>query len=370
MAVKDSFDVAGEPTRHGSNATPPGPVQADDPTVSRLREAGAVIIGKTTMPELAIFGFTESAASGVTRNPWNPQRSPGGSSGGGAVAVATGMAPLALATDGLGSIRIPSAFCGVFGVKPTPGRVPTHTPAWHGLLVAGPIASTVRDAALMLDVLAGTGDLRAAQPPPQKLRIALSTKSPAFIARPSAEIRDSVNATAAILRDAGHSLIEADPPYPATLANLVLRMWTAVVATNARELRWEALEKRTRTMAGLGRRFGPPSPAAIEAWASRAGSWFRDFDALLMPTVAKTSIPAGTWTGKGFLSTLLPQVLAYPYTGAWNMAGFAAASVPVGVARDGVPIGVQLVVPSGREATLLSLAVQLEAVRPWPRLKD
>ena len=370
VAIKDNFNVAGEPTRMGSAATPSTPAPSDDEVVRRLRAAGAVVIGKTTMPELAIFGFTESAAFGVTRNPWNLDRSPGGSTGGGAVAVATGMVPLALATDGLGSIRGPSTFCGVFGLKPTRARLPLMlglTEHWYGLSVTGPIAWSVKDAALMVDVLGVTTDFRNIQPTAKRLRIAVSTKSPSFIAKPSPEVAGAVHATAALLRQAGHSLTEANPPYPATLANDILRWWTAGVAQDAQRLNWTALEPRTRAMVRIGRRIGPAPRKVMDRWSAVALRWFDSYDLALMPCTAKASIPASGWTGRGFVSTALKQIRALPYNAPWNVAGFPAASIPAGIGSDGVPLSVQVVAPPNHEGVILSLALQLEELRPWQR---
>ena len=168
VAVKDNVDVAGAPTRHGSAATPAEPARADDELVRRLRAAGCVVIGKTQMPELAIWPFTEPQASAATRNPWDTERTPGGSTGGGAAALASGMAALALGSDGGGSIRIPAACCGVVGLKPGPAVVPLAGGAdihWHGLTVFGPLARTVSDAAAALTVLAGQPS-----PPPRRCR--------------------------------------------------------------------------------------------------------------------------------------------------------------------------------------------------------
>ena len=184
VAIKDDVDVAGEVTACGSAGHRPA-VTSDAAAVCRLRAAGAVIIGKTNVPELMMFPYTESLTFGATRNPWNPNRTPGGSSGGSAVAVAAGLAPLALGSDGGGSIRIPSSWCGLFGLKPQRDRVSLdpHDDAWHGLSVNGPIARSVVDAALFLDatttVPAPEGEfVAAATRAPGKLRIALSTKVP------------------------------------------------------------------------------------------------------------------------------------------------------------------------------------------------
>jgi amidase len=371
VSIKDNFDVAGEPTRQGSAATSATPAQSDDEAVRRLRVAGAVVIGKTTMPELAIYGFTESAAFGITRNPWNAACSPGGSSGGAAVSVATGMAALALATDGLGSIRIPSTFCGVFGLKPTRGRLPLMrdlTEHWYGLSVSGPIAATVKDAALMFDVLGDTTDFRDVSVSPKALRIALSTKSPTFLARPAPAVNNAVRASAAALRDSGHSVTEADPPYPLTLPNHVLRLWMAGVAQDAEKLEWNWLEFRTKTMARLGKRIGAGSTNVLRVWAHKATRWFESFDVALIPSVARTSIPAGGWSGRGLMSTTLSNVRALPFAAPWNAAGFPAASVPAGIGPEGVPLSVQVVAPARNEALVLSVAALLEQLRPWQRL--
>ncbi|HZG91071.1 MAG TPA: amidase, partial [Pseudonocardia sp.] len=185
VAVKDNVDVAGYPTRHGSAATPDRPARRDDELVRRLRAAGAVVIGKTRMPELAIWGFTHSAL-GTTRNPHDPGRDPGGSSGGSAAAVAAGMATLALGTDGGGSIRIPAGYCGVVGLKPgrdvvpLPGGADEH---WCGLSVVGPLARTAADAALMFDVLAGRSRPAEDGGAPWPARVALSLRSPLPVGR-------------------------------------------------------------------------------------------------------------------------------------------------------------------------------------------
>jgi amidase len=370
VAIKDNFNVAGEPTRLGSAATSSMPVESDDELVRRLRTAGAVVIGKTTMPELAIFGFTESEAFGITRNPWNRERSPGGSTGGGAAAVAGGMAALALGSDGLGSIRGPSNFCGVFGLKPSRGLLPLMgeaTEHWYGLSVTGPIATTVRDAALMLDVLAASHSYRDVRLPTQPLRIALALKTPTFLAKLAPAVAMAVSESAAVLRAAGHAVTDADPPYPLTLGNAALRLWLAGVAQDAQALDWNALEKRTRTMARLGQRLGPGSRSVLAEWAAKASGWFRDFDVALIPVAAVPALPAEGWAGRGFVSTAMAQIKALPYAAPWNIAGFPAAAVPIGTGPEGVPIAVQVVAPAGAEALILSVAAQLEQLHPWQR---
>ena len=189
---------------------PTGPARAQDAeVVRRLREAGAVILGKTAVPEMMLWSFTETLAYGATRNPWNTDYTPGGSSGGSGSAVAAGLAPMALGSDGMGSIRIPSTWCGLFGIKPQRDRVPLapHDDAWTGLSVNGPMARSVEDAALFLDVTApGNGFVAAAKRPPGQLRIALSTKvPPPLTARVGKAQRSAVEEAGALLRQLGHN---------------------------------------------------------------------------------------------------------------------------------------------------------------------
>src|SRR6478609_9512811 len=207
IALKDSTDLAGEQTTLGTDGFP-DPATADSEMVRRLREAGAIVVGKTLLPELAICGFTESATFGVTRNPWNEQRTPSGSSGGSAAAGAAGLVPIASASDGAGSIRIPAASCGLFGLKPQRGRISLapHREHWNGLSVDGCVSRTVLDTALWLDVTSGGSEEPGAPPPPQrpfveaaktppgKLRIAYSTVPPRAAAPPtvSALAKDAV----------------------------------------------------------------------------------------------------------------------------------------------------------------------------------
>ncbi|HUZ51752.1 MAG TPA: amidase family protein [Streptosporangiaceae bacterium] len=371
VAIKDNVDVAGEPTRMGSAATPPSPAEADDELVARLRAAGCVVIGKTQLPELAIWPFTEPAAAAATRNPWNRSRTPGGSTGGGAAAVAAGLAAIALGSDGGGSIRIPAACCGLFGLKPAPGLVPLSgglAEHWLGLSAFGPLARTVADAALMLDVLAGTTSYRDPNPPERPLRIAFSARHPLVGARADQATRAALDEAAGLLRDAGHDLVPQSPPYPPTLGLRFNSRWLAGIAQDASGLDRSALEPRTRKMAALGARLSSRArPASADRFASQAADWFTGYDVLMTPTLTRTARPVGTWDGKGWVATML-SVANWIYTPPWNLAGLPAASVPFGQDEDGVPIGLQLVGPAGSEATLLSLASQIEHLRPWPRL--
>src|SRR4051794_1896153 len=232
VAVKDDTDVAGVPTARGTAASDLTPRPADAEAVRRLRAAGAVIVGKTNVPELMMWPWSEGVSFGAVRNPWALDRTPGGSSGGSGAAVAAGLCGVALGTDGAGSIRIPAAFCGVFGIKPQRGRVPTDqgtSDGWHGLNVAGPLARTVADAALFLDVVADGapegGFAGAAAREPGRLRVAVSTNlPPGTVARLGGEQRRAVEETAELLRSLGHEVVERDVDYgTAGIANVLPR---------------------------------------------------------------------------------------------------------------------------------------------------
>src|SRR5215217_6037863 len=222
IGVKDVEDVTGEVTRWGTDAFTK-PAAQDSELVRRVRAAGAVIIGKTNCPELAIMGETEGPAFGITRNPWNTGRSPGGSSGGSAAAVAAGLCAAATASDGAGSIRIPASNCGLVGLKPTRDRIPLGPlkEHWYGLSVAGFEVRGVRDAALLMSVGAADADLRDSfSAPPGKLRVAVSTR-PALPLPVHADVKRVVDETADRLGSLGHELERSDPPYPPVSAAIV-----------------------------------------------------------------------------------------------------------------------------------------------------
>src|SRR5215203_3990270 len=228
IAIKDEVDVVGEINTHGTDAFTE-PAKADSEVVRRLREAGAIILGLTLLPEMAICGFSESATYGVTRNPWDPQRSPGGSSGGSGTAVAAGLAAIGSAGDGAGSIRIPAASCGLFGLKPSRGRVSLapQTEGWRGLAVEGCLSRSVLDTALWLDVVSGGSSEDEAPPAPErsfveavkqspgKLRVAYSTLAPRAAAPPtvSGEVKQAVADAAELLRSLGHETQQRDPDW-------------------------------------------------------------------------------------------------------------------------------------------------------------
>ena len=372
VAIKDNVDVAGEVTTHGSAAYGE-PAQADDEQVRRLREAGAIVIGKTHLPELAIWPQTESEAWGITRNPWDTDRTPGGSSGGSSAAVAAGLVGGGLATDGGGSIRIPAACCGLVGLKTQRGRVPlAGGEHWHGLSVAGSVTRHTIDTALWLDVVAGERSFaEAARSAPGKLRIALSLKSPVRGMKVKEPVRDGVEQVAGVLRSLGHDVREADPDYGEIRPFFVPR-WTRGIYDDVRAMpRPEALEKRTRATARLG---GGPLGERANRWARgkeedrarRINAIFDDHDVVLTPQMSHLPRPAGRYQGKGVVGSINTATPTAAFTTVWNVTGQPAMSVPAPEPHESLPLAVQLVGRPNDEATLISLAAQLEAEVRWP----
>jgi amidase len=368
VAIKDNVDVAGHPTRHGSGATSADPVAADDLLVRRLKEAGAIVVGKTRLPELAIWGFTESVALGGTRNPRHPARNAGGSTGGGAAAVAAGMVPLALGSDGGGSLRIPTANCGVVGLKPARGAIPLAgglAEHWYGCSVNGPITTTVADAALAVDILAADTSWRGTGSAAAPLRVAVSLRSPSPVGPAGTAARAGLRRAAELATAAGHTVVRRDPPYGLTLATIWVEKWLAGIAEEVERLALplDRLEPRTRGMAARGdrlRRAGKPSAEPGEKWRRTALDWFADVDVLLSPVIAQPAPPMGWGNRTGYWRAYLNGARTTPYTQAWNVAGFPAMSLPLAGGPADEPWSVQLVAIPGREASLLALAADLE----------
>jgi amidase len=385
VAIKDEVDVAGEINTHGTDGFTE-PAKADCEMVRRLREAGAIVIGLTLLPEMAICGFTESATYGVTRNPWNPQRTPGGSSGGSGSAVAAGLVPIASAGDGAGSIRIPAASCGLFGLKPSRGRVSLapNLEGWHGLAVEGCLSRSVIDTALWLDVVSGGSREpeapapperpfgEAAKTPPGKLKVAWSTLPPRAAAPPTVDddAKGAVADAVTLLSGLGHEVAQRDPAW-GNIGNNITARFLGGVADTVREVPHpERLERRTR---GFGR-LGSILPRSLyekarnegrAADAARVNAIFDDYDVLLMPVMGGTALPVRRWEGKRALQTVLGMSRFYPYCVPWNHLGNPAMAVPAGISAEGMPLSIQIIGRRGEEATLLSLAAQIEAERPW-----
>ncbi len=374
VAIKDNVDVAGQTTPIGTSANP-GVKGADATVVSRLRDAGAVIIGKTHVPELCITCFTETLTFGATRNPWDPTRTPGGSSGGSGAAVAAGLAGVALGSDGAGSIRIPAAWNGLFGIKPQRDRVSLApvTESWHGMSVYGPIARTVADAARFLDVVADTGTTftDAVGRPTGPLRVALVTNLPqGIVAKPSADALRALEETAEHLRALGHSVTETTLDYGPAAGPAVLARYLGGIAQDFDALPHpERAERRTRGFARMGRPFTPGLVAkAVRAGddvAARIARTFEQADVIMTPGPARPPFRIGELQGRSAFRTMNAMLARVPYYATWNATGQPAASVPAGFDHDGLPLAVQLVGRPHDEATLLALAAQLEQARPW-----
>ena len=376
VAIKDDADVAGEVTAWGTDAYGP-PKRVDSDVVTRLRRAGAIVIGKTHVPEMTLWPWTASRTWGITRNPWDPRRTPGGSSGGSAVAVATGMCGVALGSDGGGSIRYPSALTGLFGIKPQRNRVPlgpAHLDAWNGLTAYGPLVRTVADAAAFLDA---TGDdlpvggfTAALAVPLEPLRIAVSFEPPpGSFTRLTGERRAALEDTAALLRSQGHHVFEQEVDYGlAAMWNVSVRYIAGLHHDVATMDRPERLERNTRRLAALGGRFphGWVSSARTRerAIAARMNRSFERADLVLTPMVAGAPPRISEIVDRGLIRSLHRSNVA-AWAAPWNAIGQPAASVPAGFDSEGLPLAVQLCARSGDESTLLRVAAQLETARPW-----
>ncbi|WP_030675734.1 amidase [Streptomyces sp. NRRL B-1347] len=383
IAVKDDTDVAGEPTAFGCPGDFP-PKARDAEAVRRLQAAGAVVVGKTNTCELGQWPFTEGPAFGDTRNPWNTGHTPGGSSGGSAAAVAAGLVPVALGSDGAGSVRIPAAWTHLVGIKPQRGRISTWPwpEAFNGITVNGPLARTVADAALLLDAASGNHQddphqpsviraADAARREPGRLRVALSLRTP-FTATPKrlhplvrAKVVDLADRLAAL----GHDVEEANPRYGQIGLAFVPRA-TAGVADWVREVPDpDLLDPRTKEAARLGRLLGG-APLRLSRRAEvtlqrRVGAVFDTYDVVLAPTTATPPPPVGALAKLSSWRTDQAMIAACPYAWPWNVLGWPGVNVPAGRVAGGLPVGAQLLGPAGSEPLLISLAAQLEADRRW-----
>lgn len=383
VAIKEELDVAGCVTTYGGmgNSTP---AAEDGEVVRRLRAAGAVVVGKTHMPEFGAFPYTESAAHGYTRNPWRTSFSPGGSSGGTAAAVASGMVPIGMGGDGGGSIRIPASYCGLFGLKPQRGRVTTapHPHLWWALGTVGPLTRTVLDSAIVYDVIRGhlptdrwqAGEVgsftEAAGRDPGRLRIGWSVASPIPGVRPHHDHVAAVRDTARRLSDLGHEVREVDPHYPDDTAAFTPQFFAGIRTEADAVEHYGRLERRTRETYRLGTWVTPKViDAALrqsERVSAKANRVFDSLDVLLTPSTANRPPRVGVLDRTGTVRASLKSLPAIAYAAIWNVAGNPACSVPSGTGSDGLPVGIQLVGPTNGEERLLSLAAQLERARPWP----
>lgn len=385
VAFKDELDIAGRVAHHGSKAYDQ-PAEANAVAVQRILDAGAITLGTTNLPELAICGFTESEASGDTRNPWDPGRTPGGSSGGSAAAVAAGLVGAASASDGAGSIRIPGSLTGLFGLKPQRGRISLMPEAehWYGMSVTGCLTRRVVDTALWLDIAQGPapGDahtpprptgtyMSAAMAPPTSLRIGTAMKPVRGVVPPIMDgLADEAMARAATaLTGLGHRLRESKIDY-GNSGNAMIALYLRGVSQHVDHVPHpELLEPRTRQFARLGdripERFLHNALRDRDKYTTRLNALFDDVDVLITP-VTGTAIPmVGQWRGKGAVRTLLGMSRRWPFTAIWNYTGQPAATIPVGLSDDGLPMSVMAIAPPNREDLLLSLAGQLEPALGW-----
>jgi amidase len=397
IAIKDLIAITeGVRTTFGSAAMADWIPDHDSALVRRLREAGAIVVGKTNLPEFGILPVSEPDLFGPCRNPWDTSRTPGGSSGGSASAVASGMVPLAHGNDGGGSIRIPASCCGLVGLKPSRGRVslgPDLTEFVGGIAVDGCLSRTVADTALVLDIISGyePGDPYWAPPPsnpfseaparePGKLRIALAATAPLGI-----PVHEHCAAAAreagALLESLGHEVDEAIPEWDdeGYIDNFIT-IWTAGTGEEihtygrlyGQELDVSKLEPLTQEMleisSGLSAVDYLRALEYLQRLARRIMRFWNDHDVLLTPTLAQPPLPIGALRpkeGEPQMKMLENSAGFVPLTPLWNVTGQPAISLPLSMSPDGLPIGVQLVGPPAGEELLLSLAAQLETASPW-----
>ena len=357
VAFKDEVDLAGRVTRHGTNAYDK-PAAANSVHVQRILDAGAIALGVTNLPELAICGFTESAATGDTRNPWHTSRTPGGSSGGSAAAVAAGLVGAASASDGAGSIRIPAAFTGIVGLMPQRGRISLmpEDQHWYGLSRTGCLSRRVVDTALWLDIAAGPAPGDAHVPPafdgsyvtaatkhPPRLRIATSLVPPRSIVPPiiddcstrrGGRSRRPSPGSRSYHRRANTQLQERGQRDPGALHPRYPAHYETVPHP-------DRLERRTRGVARYGRIIPDRVVRTVlehrEVHARRINEIFDDVDILLTPVAGTAPVEIGHWRGRGALRTVLGMGRVYPFTAVWNYTGQPAIAVPAGLSADALP---------------------------------
>ena len=383
--IKDLENARGFITTQGSPLhAHDAPADFDDVHIERLKAAGAIVVGKTNTPEFGLVPYTDNEVFGVTRNPWNLERTPGGSSGGSSAALASGMLALATASDGGGSIRIPACYTGLYGLKPSFGRVPIaprRHDAWMDTSVYGPLTRTVADAALLMDVMAGPDDRdrntlpaeprsygeRLAEPLP-RLRIAFNRTL--GVTRLQTDVEREVEAAAAVFRELGHEVEENQDAIPETG-----RFWNDVNSWNNVATHWHDYTTRHDEYGemvvqmldhGLGldaERMGTflELRQTITAWTAQL---FGDYDLLLTPTLPTEAFDAAgpiprTLYGEKFAAI----ALTYPF----NFSGHPAASVPAGLTDAGLPCGLQIVGPRFRDDLVLRASLAYEGARPWDR---
>ena len=394
IAIKNNRSVAGLRFTLGCSLLEDNVGDYDHNVTRRLRQAGFVIVGTTTLPEFGILPVTEARAFGPTRNPWDLDRTPGGSSGGAAAAVTAGIVPVAHGNDGGGSIRIPAACCGLVGLKPARGRVsPAPGLGDSALGIEGVLTRTVADTAAILDVLAGyeLGDATWAPPPaepfalaatraPGNLRIAATTRPPASEATVDPMCARAVYEASELLRSLGHEVIEVDPPWKAeelrelfgvVFSNYIALSIAGAGAIAGRELVAEDVEPMSWAIFSMINKLGAltatQSAVQLQAVARGLVSFLAGYDALLTPALAQRPLPLGSLdtAAPEPMSTFTRSGLFSPFTPIFNATGQPGISLPLFEGEDGLPLGVQIVGRPAGEGALLALAAQLEDARPW-----
>jgi Asp-tRNA(Asn)/Glu-tRNA(Gln) amidotransferase A subunit family amidase len=386
IPVKDLNLVEGMPFTMGSKTLKDFVAPIDDYVTQSLKNAGATIMGKTATPEFGLPCYTETDIAPPARTPWDTTKSAGGSSGGAAAAVAAGMAPAAQGNDGGGSIRIPSSVCGLFGIKPTRGRV-SHGPIMPdlaGLAINGPIARTVEDAALLLDVLTGNhpGDMYFLPRPPasfqqeantpqtKRLRIARTLAHPVEGAPVHEDCVAAYEDASRLLESLGHEVIDVDPPFSPDAVEHFETLWYAMatLAPVAPEQEHQ-LRNLTRYLRDKGKKLTANqlmnAQAALQATTRQALTQLDEYDALLTPTLAQPPAPVGWFSEDDPAKGFEQQKAFTPYTAVSNVSGQPAVNVPLYWNEQNLPIGVMLAGRMTEEATLIRLSRQLEQARPW-----
>ncbi|GLU47931.1 amidase [Nocardiopsis ansamitocini] len=388
VPLKDLDMVAGMTCTWGSALFTEHVPELDEAFVAELRLAGAVFTGKTNTPEFGASCYTENDIAPPARTPWDLTRSAGGSSGGAAAAVAAGLAPLAQGSDGGGSIRIPASACGLFGIKPSRGRVSAAParPDLIGLSATGPLARTVADAALLLDVIAISrpGDYYSAPPLPEgdsflahtgrapgRLRIARFAAPNVEGATVHPDVLVAYENAALLLADLGHDVEEIDHPFDAGLLDHFEVVWTVLAArTPVAPSDESGLRPLTRWLREKGRSVSATeyldATTRLQSANRAALSAMAPYDAVLTPTLGLPPVPIGHFDADGDPRAEFARMTEFtPFTSMFNISGQPAVSVPLHTGPEGLPIGIQLAGRIGGEGTLISLSAQLESARPW-----
>ena len=395
IAIKNNRAVTGKRLTFAANFAGDFVAGHDSSVVAKLKAAGFVVVGTTTLPEWGIMPTTETARFGATRNPWDPSRTSGGSSGGSAVAVASGMVPIAHANDGGGSTRIPAACCGLVGLKPQRGRISTAPETGEVFLVTdGVLTHTVADTARVLDLVSGPvlGDSSWAPPPaepfadtaarePGPLRIAMTLSPPLTEAAIDPQVQQATRDAAELLRSLGHEVVEDDPDWqrPDT-THLFTALFGPAVCTqiammemvNGRPPGAEDMEPLSWAIWKLCKSIDSVQAAGaafmLQSFARQVVTWAAQYDAVLTPALAELPVPLGTMStmDEGDPMSGFTRSAAFtPFTAISNVTGSPAISVPLAQSAEGLPIGIQLIGQPAQEGALLALAAQLEAARPW-----